>query len=114
MARLHMFSPFNGGNPLILAQRDDIPMSTLKILPYFTGETSISPLEDIQEVSNICSIHGVVRNKVSQPCIIPIHIICFVNLFFANNMCKCECTCLVGRLITYMCRHLEVCEGDHG
>ena len=54
-----------------------------------------------------------VRNKVSQPWIIPILIIVFVSVFFANNVIECECTCLVGMLITYMCRHLEVCEGDH-
>ena len=27
-----------------------------------------------------------VRNKVSQPCIIPILIICFVNVIFGNNV----------------------------
>ena len=55
-----------------------------------------------------------VRNKVSQPCIIPILIIiCFVNVFFVNNVIKCECTCLVGMLMchsTCMCRHLELCK----
>ena len=51
-----------------------------------------------------------VRNKVSQPCITPILIIiCFVNVFF-QIICKCECTCLVGMLITYICRHLELCK----
>jgi hypothetical protein len=53
-----------------------------------------------------------VRNKVSQPCIIPILIIVFVSVFFANKVIKCECTCLVGMLMchsTCMCRHLELC-----
>ena len=53
-----------------------------------------------------------VRNKVSQPCIISILIIFFVNVFFANNVIKCECTCLVGMLMchsTCMCQHLELC-----
>jgi len=36
MARQYVFVSFNGGNPLQLAQRDDIPMAALKSLPYFT------------------------------------------------------------------------------
>ena len=52
------------------------------------------------------------RNKVSQPWIIPILIIFFVNVFFTNNVIKCECTCLVGMLMyhsTCMCQYLESC-----
>ena len=65
MARQHAFSPFNGGSPLLLAQRDPIPASPLKSLPFFTGETHISPLEHIQEISNVCSIHGVTQDNVA-------------------------------------------------
>ena len=65
MARQHAFAPFNGGSPLLLAQRDPIPTSALKSLPFFTGETHISPLEHIQEVSNVCSIHGVTQDNVA-------------------------------------------------
>ena len=42
--RVHAFSTFNGGIPLLLAQRHDIPVSALKSIPEFTSETSISPL----------------------------------------------------------------------
>ena len=45
--RAHAFSTFNGGSPLLLAQRHDIPVATLKSIPEFTGETSISPSEHI-------------------------------------------------------------------
>ena len=36
-----------------------------KSLPFFTGETSISPIEHIQEVSNVCNIHGVTKDDVA-------------------------------------------------
>lgn len=65
MARQHAFAPFNGGTPLLLAQRDPILALALKSLPFFTGETHISPLEHIQEVSNVCSIHGVTQDNVA-------------------------------------------------
>ncbi len=65
MTRQHAFAPFNGGSPLLLAQRDPIPASALKSLPFFTGETNISPLEHIKEVSNVCSIHGVMEDNVA-------------------------------------------------
>ena len=45
--RVHAFATFNGGSPLLLAQRHDIPIATLKSIPEFTSETSISPLEHI-------------------------------------------------------------------
>ena len=48
LPRNHMFSNFYGGIPLVLAQRYDILASSLKSLPDFTGETSISPIEHIQ------------------------------------------------------------------
>lgn len=38
MVRQFSFTPFNGGNPLLLAQNDDIPVAALKGLPYFNGE----------------------------------------------------------------------------
>ena len=62
--RAHAFSTFNGGSPLLLAQRHDIPIAVLKSIPEFTGETSISPLEHIQEVSNVCNIHGITEYDV--------------------------------------------------
>lgn len=62
--RVHAFSNFNGGSPLILAYRHDIPVSTPKSLPKFTGETSITPLENIQEISNVCNIHGITKDDV--------------------------------------------------
>ena len=43
----------------MLSQRHDILVVSLKCIPEFTGETSISPLENIQEVAhvfNICRI----------------------------------------------------------
>ena len=44
IARAHAFSTFNGGSPLLLAQRHDIPISALKSVPKFIGETSKSPI----------------------------------------------------------------------
>lgn len=64
LPRVHAFATFNGGSPLLLAQRHDMPVSTLKSLPDFTGETSVSPLEHIQEVANVCNIHGVTEDDV--------------------------------------------------
>ena len=37
--RAHAFATFNGGSPLLLAQRHDIPICALKSIPEFTGET---------------------------------------------------------------------------
>ena len=65
LPRVHAFATFNGGSPLLLAQRHDMPVSALKSLPDFTGETSISPLEHIQEVANISNIHGVTEDDVA-------------------------------------------------
>ena len=62
--RFHAFATFNGGSPLLLTQRHDIPVSALKSIPDFTGETSISPLEHIQEVANVCNIHGITEDDV--------------------------------------------------
>ena len=64
MAKAHVFSTYNGGSPLLLAQRHDIPVSTLKSIPEFTSETSISPLEHIQEVANVFNIHGISEDDV--------------------------------------------------
>lgn len=39
-------------------------MLALKSIPNFTGEASISPLEHIQEVANVCNIHGIFEDDV--------------------------------------------------
>ena len=62
--RAHAFSTFNGGSPLLLAQRHDIPIVALKSIPEFTGETSMSPLEQIQEVATISNIHGIIEDAL--------------------------------------------------
>ena len=62
--RAHAFATFNGGSPLLLAQRHDIPVAALKSILDFTGETSISPLEHIQEVPNVCNIHVIIEDDV--------------------------------------------------
>ena len=49
----------------MLAQRHDILVAALKSIPKFTGETSISPLEHIQEVANVCNIHGITEDDVA-------------------------------------------------
>lgn len=41
-----------------------ILVEALKSLPYFTSETSVSPIEHIQEVSNICNTNGVTKDDV--------------------------------------------------
>ena len=65
MDRAHAFTTFNDGSPLLLSQRHDIPISTLKSTLEFTGETSISPLEYIQDMSNICNIHSITEDDVT-------------------------------------------------
>ncbi len=63
--RVHAFPTFNGGSPLLLAQRHDIPVIALKSIPNFTDETSISPLEHTQEVENVYNIHGIIEDDVA-------------------------------------------------
>ena len=63
--RAHTFATLNGGSPLLLAQRHDIPVAALKSIPKFTGETSISPSEHIQEVANVYNIHGITEDDVA-------------------------------------------------
>ena len=65
LPRNQVFSTFNGGSPLVLAYLHDILVSALKSIPFFTSETSISLVEHIQEVSNICNIHGIVEDDVA-------------------------------------------------
>ena len=62
--RAHAFATFDGGSPLLLAQRHDIPISALKSILEFTGETSISPLEHIQEVANVYNIHRIIEDDI--------------------------------------------------
>ena len=64
--RAHAFCTFNGGSPLLLAQRHDIPIEALKSILEFTGETSISPLEHIQEVENVFNIHGISKDGLQS------------------------------------------------
>ena len=45
---------------------------------------------------------AILRNKVSQPYIIPILIIIYFINVFLQIICKCECTCLVGMLILHV------------
>ena len=65
MARAHAFATFNVGSSLLLAQRHDIPVATLKSILEFNSETSISPLEHIQEVENVYNIHGITEDDVA-------------------------------------------------
>ena len=48
--RAHVFATFIGGSPLLLAQRHDIPITALKSILEFIGETSISPLEHFKKL----------------------------------------------------------------
>ena len=65
MVRNQVFATFTRGSSLVLAQRHDIQVSTLKSIPFFIGETSISPIEHIQEVSNVYNIHGVIKDDLA-------------------------------------------------
>jgi hypothetical protein len=65
LPRDHTFSTFNGGSPLLLSQSHDILVAALKSIPEFTGETSISPLEHIQEVENVYNIHVIIEDDVA-------------------------------------------------
>ena len=94
MARAHAFGTFNGGSPLLLAQRHDILVSTLKSIPEFTSETSISPLEHIQEVENVCNIHGISKDDI------------FVMLLASSLKGKCYNgieVCLITLFLIGMC-----------
>jgi hypothetical protein len=65
LPRAHAFATFNGGSPLLFSQIHDIPVSALKTIPNFTGETSIPPLEHIQDVANVYNIHGITEDDVA-------------------------------------------------
>ena len=64
MTRAHTFDIFNGGSTLLLSQRHNIPVSTLKSILKFIGETSISRLEHIEDIVNMCNICGISKNYV--------------------------------------------------
>lgn len=60
--RAHAFSTINCASPLLLASRHDIPVLALKSIIDFTGEISISPIGNIQEISNLFNIDGITKN----------------------------------------------------
>lgn len=64
LPRNQPFISFSGESPLILAQKNDIPVNSLKIIPHFIGETSITLIEHIIDVANICSVHDVIEKNV--------------------------------------------------
>lgn len=56
---------FNGGIPLVLAQRNDILVATLKSIPYFTSETTTIPIVHMQNSTNVCSVHNIIEDDVA-------------------------------------------------
>lgn len=65
MARNQVFVTFNGGSLLILTQWSVIPVAVLKSIPYFIGETTTMPIEHIQDIANICSVHNITQDDVA-------------------------------------------------
>lgn len=64
--RAHTFVTFNGGNPLVLAQKNDIPVVALKDILLFTGETFFTPDEHIQDVASIYMMFDVTKDNVAR------------------------------------------------
>lgn len=62
--RAHTFVTFNGRSPLVLAPKNDIPISALKAIPFFNGETSTSLEEHMQDVSSIYIVFDVIEDNV--------------------------------------------------
>ena len=49
----------------MLAQRDPIPVAALKSLPFYTGETHVTPVEHIFDVASICAVHNITEDNVA-------------------------------------------------
>lgn len=47
-----------------MTQWKDIPVAALKSIPYFTGETTTTPIEHIQDIADICSVHNITQDDV--------------------------------------------------
>lgn len=62
---IHAFVTFNGGSPLPLTQRSNIPVAAFKAIHFFTGETSVTPTEHIQDVASIYSIFDIIEDKLA-------------------------------------------------
>lgn len=59
------YPSFNQGSPLALAVHNDIPVSALKALPYYTGETLQTPVEYLQGVTNSCLVHDFIEDNLA-------------------------------------------------
>ena len=59
------FVAFDQGSPLNLAQHDPIPVAALKSLSYFSGEEQTTPIENIQDVANLCALHHVTEDNIA-------------------------------------------------
>lgn len=62
--RQQVFSPFNGRSPLNLTHHDDIPIVSLKGIPYYLGEDHTTPIEHIKDVANLCPVHHFTKENV--------------------------------------------------
>ena len=49
---------------MLIPIHHDIPSTTLKILPYFTGENHVSAVEHIRDVAMLCGLHQVAHKDV--------------------------------------------------
>lgn len=63
--RQHLFTPFNGGTTLNIIHHDDIPVASLRGLPYFTGEDFTTLVEHIRDIATLCSVHNITQENVA-------------------------------------------------
>ncbi|KAH9288742.1 hypothetical protein KI387_032859, partial [Taxus chinensis] len=65
MARNQVFPSFNAISPFMLAQRDSIPVAALKSLPFYTGETHVTPVEHLFDAAKKYVVHNITEDNVA-------------------------------------------------
>ena len=65
MAQNFPFVALDARSPLQIVAHHDIPSAALKILPFFTRENHISPVEHIRDVAMLCGLHQVTHEDVA-------------------------------------------------
>lgn len=65
MARNLSFVPFDQGNPLRIANHNNIPLATLKGLPSFTREGKTTAIENIRDIASLCNVHHIMEEDVA-------------------------------------------------
>ncbi|KAH9327582.1 hypothetical protein KI387_007760, partial [Taxus chinensis] len=58
-------SNFTGNSPLALNAQHPVPISSLKNIPYFTGENQTTPGDHVKDIANLCAIHEIDEMQVA-------------------------------------------------